>query len=94
MKKVIIVLISFITFSLNAQIEITNLDTVLIDEIQAPQHITLDVKNISTDSIDLDWEIEFSSNVESFIQIAVSDINIDYTPQISSSCDLTGITNI
>lgn len=94
MKKVIFALLSLITFSLDAQVEITNLDTVRINESDSPQHITLNVKNNSVDSIDLDWEIEFTSNVESFLQISVSDINNDYTPQIHSSCDLTGITNI
>ena len=94
MKKVIFALISFITFSLNAQVEIANLDTVRINEGDSPQHINLIVNNVSIDSIDLDWEIEFTSNVESFLQISVSDINIHYTPQIHSSCDLTGITNI
>ena len=95
MKKVIFALHLFISFSLNAQVQITNLDTVLINESDSPQNITLDVKNISIDSIDLDWEVEFTSNVESFLEISVSDFNIEYLPDVHSSCDLnlTGITN-
>lgn len=95
MKELIFAIFSFITFSLNAQVNITNLDTVLINDGDPPQFITLNVKNISVDSIDLDWEIEFTSNAESFIEISVSDFNIEYLSHVHSSCDLnlTGITN-
>jgi len=94
MKKATFFILSFITFSLNAQIEITNLDTVVINEIDSPQFINLVLENMTNESIDLDWEIEFANNIESFMQISVSDINNHYTPLIHSSCNLSQVTNI
>ena len=75
----------FFTSSLIAQIEITNLENVLIDDKETSQNLTLEVRNNSTDDIDLDWEIEFAEEVESFLEISVSDINNDYTHQIRTS---------
>lgn len=75
----------FFTSSLIAQIEITNLENVLIDDKETSQNVTLEVRNNSTDDIDLDWEIEFAEEVESFLEISVSDINNDYTHQIRTS---------
>jgi len=94
MNNIYYLLLSIVTVSLNAQVEVTNLSEVLIDEINTTQHITLEVMNNFADSIDLDWEIEFKNTVMSFLEISVSDINNDYAPQVNNSCDLNGITNI
>jgi len=79
---------------MNAQIEIPTFDIVLIEESDDVQHIIFDVENNFDSDIDLDWEVEYSENVMSFLTISVSDINIEYAPQILTSCDLNGIENI
>jgi len=93
-KYLICLLFLFNSLSISAQLEITNLDLVLVDQEPSPQTFTLNVMNVSMDSIDFDWEIVYKNDTDAFLAISVSDINIDYTPATLTSCGIVGVSNI
>lgn len=93
MKQITIFLFCICTLSINAQLEYTNLDKVLIDQNEATQRADLDLINNSANEVKFDWQIEYLGTTQSFLQISVSDINNDYTPQVTTNCDLMNTTN-
>ncbi len=94
MKTANFLFFSMFSLSLSAQIEITNLDIVLINDEMSTQNVDLNTLNSSNETIDFEWEIEFLNDSDSFLVISVSDINIDYLPHVLTSCDLINVENV